>query len=80
MSIRAEAEDWIVKAILHHGGKATLLEISKYVWDNYESYLRNHGDAFYTWQYDIRWAGQKLRDKKILKSATGSIKGTWEIL
>ncbi|WP_431802953.1 hypothetical protein [Microbacterium sp. bgisy203] len=37
--------------------------MSKVVWRRHEQDLRAAEDLFYTWQYDIRWAAQKLRDE-----------------
>jgi len=79
MSIRADAEKWIVEALRHFGGSATIVQINKYIWEKYEGHLRSSGDAFYTWQYDVRWAGQALRDKEILKSVSETKKGVWEL-
>jgi hypothetical protein len=36
-------------------------------WDRAE--LEQSGDLFYTWQYDICWAAQKLRDVGVLVKA-----------
>src|SRR5260370_28444256 len=43
-------------------GEATIVQICKDVWEHHESELRASGDLFYTWGYDIRWAGQWLRN------------------
>jgi len=69
----------IIEALKYHGGKASLVEICKYVWNNYESELRNSGDLFYTWQYRIRWQGYQLRKKGILTPADSTNKGIWEL-
>ena len=51
---------------------------AKFVWDNYEKDLRASGDFFYTWQYDLRWAGDGLvKEGKLDKT---SHRGTWERL
>ncbi|MGI6600619.1 MAG: hypothetical protein ACOX3N_02115 [Dethiobacteria bacterium] len=78
----ANSEDlgkWIIEALRHCGGKASILDICKYVWSNYESELRASGDLFYTWQYRIRWEGTKLRKAGILKVFGTSGKGVWEL-
>jgi hypothetical protein len=70
-------KNWVVNAIKANQGSATIVDVCKYVWENYEKELRQSGDGFYTWQYDIRWAGQKLRDDGTLKPASLSPKGIW---
>ncbi|WP_275368406.1 hypothetical protein, partial [Xenorhabdus bovienii] len=60
-------------------GSAWPREVSKYVWDNYESELKDSGDILYTWQYDIRWAAQQLRYDGILKPVNGRRDLPWEL-
>jgi len=71
--------EWVVEAINANRGHATIIEVCKHVWQNHENEIRQSGDSFYTWQYDIRWAGQKLLDEGVLKPTTSSPKGIWEI-
>lgn len=54
MANKKDLRKWILEALRDMGGKASLLDICKYVWENHESDLRASGDLFYTWQYDIR--------------------------
>ncbi|HZJ83282.1 MAG TPA: hypothetical protein VFD57_05690 [Clostridia bacterium] len=78
----AKKEDlglWILEALRANNGQATLLEICKYVWQNYENELRTSGDLFYTWQYEIRWQATYLRKEGLMKDANLSPKGVWEI-
>ena len=42
------------------GGHGSIISICKRFWSEYENELRNSGDLFYTWHYDIRWAGDKF--------------------
>ncbi|GAA0843655.1 hypothetical protein GCM10008915_45260 [Bifidobacterium pullorum subsp. gallinarum] len=69
----------VVEALKANGGKSTIVQVSKFIWDHYEQDLRESGDVFYTWQYEIRWAAKKLRDKGIMKSVELSKKGIWEL-
>jgi hypothetical protein len=39
----------VVEAIKTNGNKANIVQVSKYIWDNYEQDLRKGGDIFYTW-------------------------------
>lgn len=79
MSSKQQLRKWIIKALEEMSGSASLLDICKYVWNNYEEDLRNSGDLFYTWQYDIRWAATDLRKSGLIKSAKESPRGLWEL-
>ena len=70
----------VVKALQANGGSARIVAICKYVWEHHENDLRRSGDLFFTWQYDIRWAGQKLRDQGILAPANNSRNAPWELI
>ena len=67
MANKSDLKIWVVEALKDHGGKAHIVSICKFIWDKYESELRRSGDLFYTWQYDMRWAGNRLRDAGVLK-------------
>ena len=54
---RRKLMQWVVEAIQANSGSATIVQICKHVWTNHEEEIINSGDGFYTWQYDIRWAG-----------------------
>ena len=70
MSDKSLLEPWIVDALKEHDGSADLLEVCKTVWLRHEDDLLASGDLFYTWQYDIRWAGTRLRKRGILAPAS----------
>ena len=57
----------------------TIVEISRAVWDRHEDDLRESGDLFYTWQYDLRWAGLKLRKADVLLPASDEERGMWRL-
>ena len=67
----------VIEALNHNGGSAELIEISKYIWENYEDELRIAGDLFYRWQYILRWAGTQLRKEGVLLPAADSATGVW---
>jgi len=67
-------------ALQNHDGKAKLVQVCKFIWTNYESDLKNSGDLFYTWQYDVRWAATQLRKEGILKPAENQLNGFWELI
>jgi hypothetical protein len=75
MATRADLEHWVLEALEALGGRARIVAICEHVWHHHEQDLRKSGDLFYTWQYDIRWAGQRLRDAgrlKAIQAAQGS--------
>ena len=69
----------VVEALREHDGACDLALVAKYIWDNYEAELRASGRIFYTWQYDARWAADKLRRRGIMKAAKESPRGIWEL-
>ena len=71
--------DWVVEALQARGGGSSVVGVSKYIWDHHEVELRGSGDLFYTWQYDIRWAAKKLRDRGRLKPVADSKRLPWEL-
>jgi hypothetical protein len=72
MATRSDLKDWTVEALAALGGSARIADICKHIWNNHESELRQSGDLFYTWQYEMRWAGQILqKEGKITKKAEG---------
>jgi hypothetical protein len=76
---QAQLKKMLLDTLEDLGGEATLLEICRYIWDNYEGFLRSSGDEFYKWQYDIRWAATSLRKKGILEEPQKGKKGKWKI-
>ena len=79
MATRDDLVDWLYDALKASNGRGRIVDLCKHVWEAHEYDLRESGDLFYTWQYDIRWAAQKLRDSGKLKSATVAPRGIWEI-
>lgn len=78
MAHKHDLEMWIVEALRHFGGCGTIVQVCRHVWENHESDLRNSGDLFYTWGYDIRWARNNLAEKGLLER--NSPKGIWQLL
>ena len=71
--------DWVVDALKARGGASNVVGVAKYIWDHHEDELRKSGDIFYTWQYDIRWAAKKLRDRGKIKPVGDSKTLPWEL-
>jgi|SRR6266545_5683432 len=72
MATREDLQEWVIEVLRALGGKARIVEICKYIWEKHESDLRHSRDLMYTWEYDVRWAGQVLRNKKVLKAFNGN--------
>jgi hypothetical protein len=76
---REDLQALVVEALKEQGGSAPLLEVAKYIWRTQEEELRGSGDLFFTWQYDMRWAAQRLRDTGVLRPARSSDDRKWEL-
>jgi hypothetical protein len=50
MITKQDLPDILAKTLKELKGKGTIIEVCKYIWENYEEELRNSGDLFYTWQ------------------------------
>ena len=70
---------WLEDALRALGGRGTIAQICKKIWESHEADLRASGDLFFTWQYDVRWAANELRRKKVMKANEISPKGLWEL-
>lgn len=79
MSEREYLKTWVIDALRAHGGSATLIEVCRYIWEHHEEELKSSGDLFYTWQYDVRWAAQSLRNNGALKPVHGNRTRPWEL-
>lgn len=71
--------DWLREALQARGGRASVVEASKHIWQRHEPELRALGDLFFTWQYDVRWAANKLRRSGVMKPQEMSPRGVWEL-
>ncbi|MBR1304197.1 MULTISPECIES: hypothetical protein [unclassified Bradyrhizobium] len=72
---RQDLKSIILDAIGKPGDSLSIPKIARYIWENYEPQLKGSGEFFYTWQYDMRWAGDSLvRDGKLDKTAH---RGMW---
>ncbi len=80
MTNKKDLRDWLIEALKENNGSASIVQVCKHVWDNYETELRKSGDLFFTWQYDIRWAAFQLRKEGIMRAAELSPKGIWELV
>ncbi len=79
MATRNDMKDWVLQALRSSGGKGWPKDVAKFIWDNYEDELKRSGSILYTWQYDVRWAAQELRDSGKLKPVHGRRDLPWEL-
>lgn len=79
MSNRDDLQDWVVTALKANAGNADILTVAQHIWANHEEELRASGELFYTWQYDMRWACTKLRNRKLIQPAENSKRGEWRL-
>ncbi len=79
MIIRDDLQEWVIRALRDSGGRARLIDVAKHIWQHHSEELKNAGDLFYTWQYDMRWAATKLRKKGQLKPDSSVSRGVWQL-
>ncbi len=80
MTTKQTLKLWIVEALRQGGGTLHHIQVAKEVWANHEGDLRDSGDLFFTWQYDIRWAALVLRQEGVLKNVEGARgDGCWSL-
>lgn len=79
MATNDDLQRWIVDILRDAGSEMSVLEVSRAVWERHEAELRESGDLFFTWQYNLRWAAQKLRNQGVLKLQDGRRNGGWAL-
>ncbi|WP_103663165.1 hypothetical protein [Microbacterium sp. CJ77] len=77
MADRSSLKGWVLDALRELGGEGKIVEVCKVVWRDHGDELTPSGDLFYTWQYDIRWAAQHLRDNGYLVSVQKRRDAPW---
>lgn len=60
VATKQDLDRWLAEAQKATDG-GSWVDVCKYVWEHHADELKRSGDLFYTWQYDIRWAAQRLR-------------------
>ena len=78
MANRHDLVDWVHEAVNTLGGNASIVQVATHIWSNHENDLKTSGNLFFTWQYDMRWAAQRLRDSGKFKKAANTRRGIWE--
>ena len=70
---------WLLECLKANRGKATIVDVCKWLWENHHEDLVASSDLFYTWQYDVRWAATRLRQAGMIEAVEFSHKGVWEL-
>lgn len=60
MADRTDLKEWVYEAV-QKKGRTQVVNVARSIWEQHEQELRESGDLFYTWQYQMRWAAQQLR-------------------
>jgi hypothetical protein len=71
--------EWVLEAVRAIGGSGHVAEVASEIWKQHEQELRAAGNLFYTWQYDMRWAAQQLRNAGKLKDVKAKRGLPWEL-
>ena len=79
MATKSDLKKWVMESLGSRGGAAHHIQVAKDVWERHEDELRASGDLFYTWQYDLRWAAQRLRDSAALLPDEETPRGVWSL-
>jgi hypothetical protein len=77
--VRTDLEDAVIASLKMLGGTGTIPKVAEQIWIAREADLRASGELFFTWQYDIRWAAQRLQDAGKLEKVKRSGKSVWEL-
>ena len=67
MTTKDDLKVWILEALHRFGGKAWLIDVAEFVWDNHEAELKQNRNLFFRWQYVMRWAATELRKEGLMK-------------
>ena len=67
----------VVEALEQLGGSGSVVEVCRQVWESRRDELEASDDLFFTWQYDIRWAAQVLRNDGTLNPTSRGAGSRW---
>jgi hypothetical protein len=79
MATRVDLQEWVSAALERLGGRGTVAEVARELWNSHEEELKGSGTLLYTWQYDMRWAAMQLRKRGVMNAAASSPNGIWEL-
>jgi hypothetical protein len=67
------------KTLRDLGGQGTIVDVCRRIWEKHHKDLESSADLFFTWQYDIRWARDKLSKAGVLETITVGRKSIWKL-
>jgi hypothetical protein len=79
VATKNDLERWILEVLTARGGTAHHVRVAEAIWDEHRTDLEASGDLLFTWQYDLRWAAQRLRDSGRLEEVQGRGDGIWRL-
>ena len=79
LQYREALQRWVLEAVSAIGGSGGVNDVARAIWERREHELRR-SEGFYSWQYDMRWAAQKLREKKLLGVRKEGSKSIWYVI
>ncbi|MET0249309.1 MAG: hypothetical protein ABW164_06230 [Sphingobium sp.] len=79
MGFREKMQLWVIEALQAMDNEGPINNVAKHIWLNHELDLQQAGEHFFSWQYDMRWAAQKLIDKNKLGLRKNGAKSIWYI-
>lgn len=79
MGFREDMQRWVIEALHASNNEGSIIQVAKHIWLNHENDLRNAGDHFFSWQYDMRWAAQHLRNVHKLGLKKVGPKSVWYV-
>ena len=77
MVTREDLVVWVLEAVKRHQGGASVVQVARDIWDQHRHELEQSGDLFFTWQYEMRWAAQRLRHSGQLRASADCPRGRW---
>lgn len=76
---KSDLARWILEVLETTGGAAHHVRVAEAIWVQHRAELEDSGDLLFTWQYDLRWAAQYLRDSGRLEAVQGRGDGIWRL-
>lgn len=79
MLYRERLQLWVREALGRLGGEGSVNDVAREIWLKHENDLKECGQHFYSWQYDMRWAAQRLREVNQLGLRKEGSKSIWTL-